>query len=174
MPPIVKMQKILEVITLTEKDIKTKPQGVPKAKSAPKTNPHIKNAASDIKSVAKDVLARNVVKSKADEIKQNGQSDRAEVQAAERVENAAYTTADAAYHKSKTFVQNKIKQRNLDKKLQEVNAPKVPESADHAMAVHRTNTPKTPERSIDANARNITKDHALPQNNAQVKTKKII
>ena len=159
---------------MRENDIKIKPKGTPKVKSAPKTNPHIKNAASDIKSVAKDVLARNVVKSKADEIKQNGQSDRAEVQAAERVENAAYTTADAAYHKSKTFVQNKIKQRNLDKKLQEVNAPKVPESADHAMAVHRTNTPKTPERSIDANARNITKDHALPQNNAQVKTKKII
>lgn len=156
---------------MKEKDIKTKPQGVPKVKSAPKTNPYIKNAASDIKSAAKDVLVRDVIKNKADEAKQNGQSDRAEVQATENVENAAYTTADAAYHKGKTFVQNKIKQHSADKKLQEVNAPKTAESADHTMAAHTANAPKTPERPIDANAKNITQNHALSQNQAQVKTK---
>ncbi len=146
---------------MSEKGIKTKPTASPKVKNTPKTASHSRNPASDIKTVAKDKLVRDVIKSKVDEAKQNGQSDRAEVQAAESVEDAAYTTADTAYHNSKTFVQNRIKKHTAEKKAESQNAPKTPEN------VTEDNAPKTPERTADTNEGNLPKD----RDSADVKTK---
>lgn len=165
---------------MNKKDIKTKPQGVPKVKSAPKTNPHIKNAASDIKLAAKDVLVRDVIQNKADEAKQDGQSDRAEVQAAEQVESTYYSAFDTVYQKGKTFAKNKLKQHRQQVKTREnqnVDIPHTPQN-DGVLEVQNTpkqtnNTPKTKEIVQADQSASTHKEVQKPQTKAaaQVKTK---
>lgn len=160
---------------MNEKTIKTKPQGTPKVKSAPKT----KNAASDMKSAVKDVLVSDIIKSKTDKAKQNGQSDRAEVQAAENVETAAYTAADTAYQKSKSFTENKLKQQRQRVKTrqnQNTDIPHTPQN-DFVSEVKSTpkqihSVPKTKE-SVQAGQSVSTHKEVKPQPKAaaQVKTK---
>ncbi|MBE5040557.1 C40 family peptidase [Ructibacterium gallinarum] len=90
-------------------------------KNNPKTSEYGKNAARDIKAVAKDVLVKNTVRQKADEVKQEKQSERAEVQATESVEHSAYSAVNTVYAKGKAFAQNKIKQHYENKKIQSVS-----------------------------------------------------
>lgn len=127
---------------MREKDIKTKPQDTQRVKSAPKTNPHMKNAASDIKSAAKDVLVHDVVKSKTDELKQNGQSDRAEVQATEQVESAYYSVADTVYQKGKSFAENKLKQHRQQVKTRESQNADIPHTPQNEGVPEVQNPPK--------------------------------
>ncbi len=155
---------------MSEKDIKIKPKDGPKVKSSPKTPAHsrnsvtdIKTAVKDIKAVATDKMVRDVIKSKVDEAKQNGQSERAEVQATESIENSVYTATDTVYHKSKSFVQNKVKQRIADNKAQEANAPKTPEHYEQAETPQEVNTPKTKENNLDADAPKDTNAPKTPE-----------
>ena len=100
-----------------EKDIKTKPKDSPKTKDAPKTkgSPNtsnvtvkskevVANTVKDVGSVTKDILVKKAVDSKLGTEQEQGQPQKADTEAAESVENAAYTTADTAYHKGKTFL----------------------------------------------------------------------
>ena len=132
---------------MSEKDIKTKPTTSPKTTSkapkiAVKGKEAVTNTVRDMKSVAKDVAIKNAIKTKENYIDQNGQeqSQRAENYATDSVENAAYTTADTAYHKSKSFVQNRIKEHNNNVKTRENEAPETLE----AQTVE-PNAPKAPE-----------------------------
>ena len=107
---------------MSEKDVKTKPKTPPKtvsAKNTPKvavkSKEAVTNTVKDAKSVMKDTLVKKAIESKLGTDNQEQQSQKAETQATENVENAAYTSADAVYHKGKSYVQNKIKQHNANK-----------------------------------------------------------
>ena len=154
------------------KDIKTTPQTTTKAvKNAPKSVQHsAKQAAWDIKTVAKDTLVKNVM-DKQFGTRQSEQPQRAEVEATEQVENTYYSAVDTVYQKGKIFAENKLKQHRQQVKTMEnadipknepiSETPNVPKQADNA--------PKTKE-SIQASApENAPKVQTKPA--AQVKTK---
>lgn len=160
---------------MKEKDIKTKTQVIPKVKTVPKT----KNAASDIKSVTKDILVRDIIKSKADKAKQNGQSDRAEVQAAENVETAAYTTVDTAYQKSKSFTENKLKQQRQRVKTRQSQNTDIPHTPQNDFVSEVKNTPKQ-THNVPKTKKRVQADQSVSANKevkpqpkaaAQIKTK---
>ena len=92
------------------KDVKTKPQTTAKAvKNAPKSVEHsAKQAVKDIKTVAKDTLAKNVMDKQLD-TKHSEQQQRAEVEATEQVENTYYSAVDTVYQKGKSLAENKAR-----------------------------------------------------------------
>ena len=107
---------------MSEKDIKTKPAPAPKtpnvkgtSKIAVKSKEAVSNTVKDAKAVIKDTLVKKVAESKLGTDNQQSQPQKADTEAAESVENAAYTTADAAYHKGKTYTQNKIREHRENK-----------------------------------------------------------
>lgn len=162
---------------MRENDIKIKPKGTPKVKSAPKTNPHIKNAASNIKSVTKDALVRDVIKKKADEAKQNGQSERAEVEATEQVESTYYSAVDTVYQKGKSLAENKLKQHRQQVKTRANQNADIPHTSQNEGVLEIQNTPKqtnnTPKtkESVQADQSASTHNEPQPKAAAQVKTK---
>ncbi len=143
---------------MSEKDIKTKPASTPKtpnvkgtSKVAVKSKEAITNTVKDAKAVMKDTLVKKAVESKLGTDTQQGQPQKADTEAAESVESAAYTTADAAYHKGKTYTQNKIREHRENKaksdnepELQpEPEQPEQPEAANEPKQAD--NQPKTRE-----------------------------
>lgn len=107
---------------MSEKDVKTKPKTPPKtagAKNTPKvvvkSKEAVANTVKDAKSVMKDTLVKKAIDSKLGTDNQERQPQKAETEATESVESAAYTSADAVYHKGKTYVQNKVSQHNANK-----------------------------------------------------------
>lgn len=107
---------------MSEKDIKTKPAPTPKtpsikgtSKIAVKSKDAVTNTVKDAKIVMKDTLVKKAVESKLGTDIQQEQLQKVDTEAAESVENAAYTTAGTAYHKGKTYTQNKIREHNSNK-----------------------------------------------------------
>ena len=107
---------------MSEKDVKTKPKTPPKtagAKNTPKvvvkSKEAVANTVKDAKSVMKDTLVKKAIDSKLGTDNQERQPQKAETEATESVESAAYTSADAVYHKGKSYVQNKVRQHNANK-----------------------------------------------------------
>ena len=99
---------------MSEKDIKTKPKQSPKSKGSPnmpkvavKSKDAVVNTVKDAKAVMKDTLVKKAVESKLGTEQGYSEPQKADTEASERVESAAYTTADTVYHKGKTFTQNK-------------------------------------------------------------------
>ncbi len=159
---------------MSEKDIKVKPQTTTKAvKNAPKSVEHsAKQAAWDIKTVAKDTLVKNVMDKQLD-TKHSEQPQRAEVEATEQVENTYYSAVDTVYQKGKSLAENKLKQHRQQVKTKEnANTPNTPQA--DTLKVQNTpkqaeHTPKTKE-SVQASApENAPKVQSKPA--AQVKTK---
>lgn len=104
---------------MSEKDVKIKPKTPPKtagAKSTPKvvvkSKETVANTVKDAKSVMKDTLVKKAIDSKLGTDNQERQPQKAETEATESVESVAYTSADAVYHKGKSYVQNKVRQHN--------------------------------------------------------------
>ena len=156
---------------MSEKDIKTKPTSSPKTTSkapkiAVKGKETVKNTVRDMKDVAKDVAIKNAIKTKENYIDQNGQEQpqRADNYATDSVENAAYTTADTAYHKSKSFVQNRIKEHNNKVKTREAETPEAPEPQQNEPDVQpdEPNAPKTAENEPKT-AENYYNKETTPQ-----------
>ena len=147
---------------MSEKDVKTKPKTPPKtagAKNTPKvvvkSKEAVANTVKDAKSVMKDALVKKAIDSKLGMDNQERQPQKAETEATESVESAAYTSADAVYHKGKSYVQNKVRQHNANKvktREQAENTPpetpseetpkELPEANEHKTA---DNQPKTAE-----------------------------
>jgi len=140
---------------MSEKDIKTKPKDSPKTKDAPKTkgssntsNVAVKskeavtNTVKDAGAVMKDVIVKKAVDSKLGTEQEQGQPQKADTEAAESVENAAYTTADTVYHKGKTFVENRVKEHRERVKTRESD---IPEPPDNQEPNHET--PDAPEET---------------------------
>lgn len=157
---------------MSEKDIKVKPQTTTKSvKNAPKSVEHsAKQAAWDIKTVAKDTLVKNVLDKQLD-TKHSEQPQRAEVEATERVENTYYSAVDTVYQKGKSLAENKLKQHRQQVKTKEnTNVPQNETVSDIPNTPKQVeNIPKTNE-SIQASApENAPKVQNKPA--AQVKTK---
>ena len=111
---------------MSEKDIKMKPKDSPKgatAKNTPKavvkSKDAVVNTVKDAGAVAKDAMIRKAIETKLGSDSGEQQPQKADTEAAESVESAAYTATDAAYHKSKTFVQNRIKEHKNKVKTRE-------------------------------------------------------
>lgn len=168
------------------KDIKTKPQGTPKiTANAPKSVSRVPEAVKNIKSVAKDNLIKNTIEKRLDDNSSGQQSERAEVYATENVESAAYNAADSAYHKGKTFAENKIKQRVQQVKTKEnqsapqnTNTSEAPQSANTLEAPSNApkatdNMPKTRETAQSDISQNAPKQRDIQSQKVQhtVKTK---
>jgi hypothetical protein len=71
---------------------------------------------------------KKAVKSKLGTEQEQGQPQKADTEAAESVENAAYTTADTAYHKGKTFAENRIKEHRERVKTRQSEIPEAPDN----------------------------------------------
>jgi len=138
---------------LSEKDVKTKPKTPPKtagAKNTPKvvvkSKEAVANTVKDAKSVMKDTLVKKAIDSKLGTDNQERQPQKAETEATESVESAAYTATDTVYHKSKTFVQNRIKEHNANKvktREQAENTPPETPSEETPKELPEANEPKT-------------------------------
>lgn len=88
-----------------KKTIKMKPKDDPK-KNIPKFV--VKSNEAVAKSV-KDAVIRKATETKHRAEHEKQQPQKADTEAAESVENAAYTAADTAYHDGKSFVKNRIR-----------------------------------------------------------------
>ena len=159
---------------MSEKDIKTKPTSTPKSvkntpKIAVKSKEAVTNTVKDAKAVMKDTLVKKAVESKLGTQQEQTQPQKADTEAAESVESAAYTTADTAYHKGKTFVQNKIKEHNHKVKTRENEAPEAP--ADEQLPEAETNAPKTSENEPKT-AENYNNKETTPENGKSVEQAK--
>ena len=154
------------------KDIKSKPQTTTKAvKNFPKSVEHsAKQAAWDIKTVAKDTLVKNVMDKQLD-TRKSEQPPRAEVEATEQVENTYYSAVDTVYQKGKTLAGNKMKQHRQQVKTREnTNVPQNETVSDMPNTQKQAeHTPKTKE-SVQASAPENT-PRVQNKPNAQVKTK---
>lgn len=146
---------------MSEKDIKTKPAPTPKtpnvkgtSKVAVKSKEAITNTVKDAKAVMKDTLVKKAAESKLGTDNQQGQPQKADTEAAESVENAAYTTADAAYHKGKTYTQNKIREHRANKakadnepelqpEPEQPETPNEPKQADNQPKTRESQEPNT-------------------------------
>ena len=111
---------------MSEKDIKMKPKDSPKgatAKNTPKvavkSKDAVVNTVKDAGAVAKDAMIRKAIETKLGSDSGEQQPQKADTEAAESVESAAYTTADTAYHKGKTFTQNRIREHKAKVKTRE-------------------------------------------------------
>ncbi len=181
---------------MSEKDIKTKPKISPKVnekanmpKIAVKSKDVVVNTVKDAKAVMKDTLVKKAIETKLGAEQEQSQPQKADTEAAESVENAAYTTANTAYHKGKTFTQNKIREHRANKvkskeEYLENNTDNLPEQADepHTEPQTEPNAPKTRETSetttekgSDNSSKVKTKDEYMKskseQNSQNVKTK---
>lgn len=140
---------------MSEKDVKTKPKTPPKtagAKNTPKvvvkSKEAVANTVKDAKSVMKDTLVKKAIDSKLGTDNQERQPQKAETEATESVESAAYTSADAVYHKGKSYVQNKVRQHNANKvktREQAENTPPETPSEETPKELPEANEPKTAE-----------------------------
>ncbi len=181
---------------MSEKDNKTKPKQSPKSKGsanmpkvAVKSKDAVVNTVKDAKAVMKDTLVKKAVESKLGTEQGYSEPQKADTEASERVESAAYTTADTVYHKGKTFTQNKVKERIQKVKTRENEAPEnqeptpgEPETPDkYPKAVENEpktdeNTPKTKEtynanEQPSGNERAVEQAKSKAQEKATVKTK---
>ena len=156
---------------MSEKDIKTKPQTTTKSvKNAPKSVEHsAKQAAWDIKTVAKDTLVKNAIDKQLD-TKHSEQPQRAEVEATEQVESTYYSAVDTMYQKGKSLAENKLKQHRQQVKAKDNadthNIPQADISEVQNTPKQADNTPKTKE--------SVKNTDSSPKTNnsvAQVKTK---
>lgn len=134
-------------------------------------------------------LVKKAVESKLGTEQGYSEPQKADTEASERVESAAYTTADTVYHKGKTFTQNKVKERIQKVKTRENEAPEnqeptpgEPETPDkYPKAVENEpktdeNTPKTKEtynanEQPSGNERAVEQAKSKAQEKATVKTK---
>ena len=138
---------------MSEKDVKTKPKTPPKtagAKNTPKvvvkSKEAVANTVKDAKSVMKDTLVKKAIDSKLGTDNQERQPQKAETEATESVESAAYTSADAVYHKGKSNVQNKVRQHNANKvktREQAENTPPETPPGETPKELPEANEPKT-------------------------------
>lgn len=148
---------------MSEKDIKTKPAATPKtpsvkgtSKIAVKSKEAVTNTVKDAKSVMKDALVKKAVETKLGTDTQEQQPQKADTEAAESIESAAYTTADAAYHKGKTFTQNKIREHRANK-VKNKDEPELPEEPE------QPEEPETPNEPKQADNQPKTKESQEPQ-----------
>jgi len=181
---------------LSEKDIKTKPKQSPKSKGSPnmpkvavKSKDAVVNTVKDAKAVMKDTLVKKAVESKLGTEQGYSEPQKADTEASEKVENAAYTTADTVYHKGKTFTQNKIKEHRQRVKTRENEAPenqeptpeepetpdKEPKTAENEPKTDE-NAPKTKENynsdeQPSGNKKTVEQAKSKAQEKATVKTK---
>lgn len=156
---------------MSEKDIKTKPTQSPKSKGsanmpkvAVKSKDAVVNTVKDAKAVMKDTLVKKTIESKFGTEQGYSEPQKADTEASERVESAAYTTADTAYHKGKTFTQNKIKEHRAKVKSRENETPKSVDNEPKTSEI----APKTKENY------NGEENHSVKQDaveKANVKTK---
>lgn len=156
---------------MSEKDIKVKPQTTTKVvKNAPKSVEHsAKQAAWDIKTVARDTLVKNAIDKQLD-TKHSEQPQRAEVEATEQVENTYYSAVDTVYQKGKSLAENKLKQHRQQVKAKEnANTPNTPQADTSEVQ----NTPKQADNAPKTKESVKNTDSAPKTNNsvAQVKTK---
>lgn len=181
---------------MSEKDIKTKPKQSPKSKGSPnmpkvavKSKDAVVNTVKDAKSVMKDTLVKKAVESKLGTEQGYSEPQKADTEASERVESAAYTTADTVYHKGKTFTQNKVKEQIQKVKTRENETPenqeptpeepetpdKDPKTAENEPKTDE-NAPKTKENynaneQPSGNERAVEQAKSKAQEKATVKTK---
>ena len=163
---------------MSEKDIKMKPKDSPKgaaAKNTPKvvvkSKDAVVNTVKDAGSVAKDAMIRKAIETKLGSESGEQQPQKADTEAAESVESAAYTTADTAYHKGKTFTQNRIREYRANK-------VKTREQAENDTPDTPEETPDNPEASKEPDNQPKTRDSQEPtadkgseQKSSGVKTK---
>lgn len=144
---------------MSEKDIKMKPKDSPKgatANNAPKiavkSKDAVVNTVKDAGSVAKDSMIRKAIETKLGSESGEQQPQKADTEAADSVESAAYTTADTVYHKGKTFTQNRIREYRANKvktrEQAENETPDTPETPEETPYNHKAqkepdNHPKT-------------------------------
>ena len=135
------------------------------SKIAVKSKDAVVNTVKDAKAVMKDTLVKKAVESKLGTEQGYSEPQKADTEAAESVENAAYTTADTVYHKGKTFTQNKIKEHRQKVKTRESEAPETP---DEPKTVD--NEPKTKENyKADEHSAESPKSTEQAKNKAQEK-----
>ena len=181
---------------MSEKDIKTKPKQSPKSKGSPnmpkvavKSKDAVVNTVKDAKAVMKDTLVKKAVESKLGTEQGYSEPPKADTEASERVESAAYTTADTVYHKGKTFTQNKVKEQIQKVKTRENETPEnqepTPEEPETPDKEPKTveNEPKTDENAPktkesynineqpSGNERAVEQAKSKAQEKATVKTK---
>ena len=159
---------------MSEKDIKTKPTSTPKTvkntpKIAVKGKEAITNTVKDAKAVMKDTLVKQTIEKQLSSASEQQQSNRPENYAVDNVENTAYTTADTAYHKSKTFVQNRIKEHRQKVKTRDSEAPEAP--ADERLPNDEAKAPKTSENEPKT-AENYNSKETAPKNEKAVEQAK--
>lgn len=139
---------------MSEKDIKMKPKDSPKgatAKNTPKiavkSKDAVVNTVKDAGSVAKDAMIRKAIETKLGSDGGKQQPQKADTEAAESVESAAYTTADTVFHKGKTFTQNRIREYRANKvktrEQAENETPDTPEKSEETPDNHKA--PKDPD-----------------------------
>ena len=181
---------------MSEKDIKIKPKQSPKSNSsanmpkvAVKSKDAVVNTVKDAKAVMKDTLVKKVVESKLGTEQGHSEPQKADTEASERVESAAYTTADTVYHKGKTFTQNRIKEHRQKVKTRESEAlehqkptseepetpTKEPKTVENEPKMDE-NTPKTKENyntneQPSGNQKAVEQAKSKAQEKATVKTK---
>lgn len=148
---------------MSEKDIKTKPAATPKtpsvkgaSKIAVKSKEAVTNTVKDAKAVMKDTLVKKAVESKLGTDTQQGQPQKADTEASESVENAAYTTADTAYHKGKTHTQNKIREHRANK-------VKTKDDSELQPKPEQPEEPETPNEPKQADNQPKTKESQEPK-----------
>lgn len=162
---------------MSEKDIKMKPKDSPKgatAKNTPKvavkSKDAVVNTVKDAGSVAKDAMIRKAIETKLGSDSGEQQPQKADTEAAESVENAAYTTADTAYHKGKTFTQNRIREHKAKVKTREQvenDTPDNPEPPEQA-----PDEPKQPDNQPKTrDSQEPTAESSGEQKSSGVKTK---
>ncbi|MBC8597394.1 hypothetical protein [Qingrenia yutianensis] len=130
---------------MSEKDIKTKPKTTTKAvQNAPKAADRFaKEAIKDIKTVSKDVIIKNTIDKQLD-TRQSEQTQRAEVEATEQVENIYYSAIDTVYQKGKHFAENKLKQHRQQVKTRQNQNADTLQNNDISEV---QNTPKQPDNA---------------------------
>ncbi len=159
---------------MSEKDIKTKPTSTPKTvkntpKIAVKGKEAVTNTVKDAKAVMKDTIVKQTIEKQLSSASEQQQTDRPENYAVDNVENTAYTTADTAYHKSKTFVQNRIKEHNHKVKARDNEAPEAP--SDEQLPTDEANAPKTAENEPKT-AENYSNKETVTKNEKAVEQAK--
>ena len=175
---------------MSEKDIKIKPKQSPKSNSsanmpkvAVKSKDAVVNTVKDAKAVMKDTLVKKVVESKLGTEQGHSEPQKADTEASERVESAAYTTADTVYHKGKTFTQNRIKEHRQKVKTRESEAlehqkptseepetpTKEPKTVENEPKTDE-NTPKTKE-NYNANEQPLGNQKAVEQAKSKAQEK---
>lgn len=158
---------------MNEKGVKTKPKQFPKVKdsadmpkAAVKSKDIAVNAVKDTKAVMKNALVKKAAESKLGTERDYSEPQKADTEASERVEHAAFVATDTVYHKGKTFAQNKIKMKARNNAL----------SGTPEESVKGDNEPKN-KQSCEGNEQHLGEQRAeeqakhKAQEKATVKTK---